>query len=175
MIWKQFRSQKVVGVGELIVSGNLSDVLATYALGSCIGVILYDSYAKVGGILHAALPEAPCRNRGEFIIARYVNTGVPQLFKKAYNLGATKKNIKVYLAGASKFLGNNDVFDISTSNYMTTAYILEKNGITVESEYCNKFESISVFLRIDDGEILVKTPRKIFKLADSCVKLPENI
>ncbi len=175
MGWREFRSQKVVGVGELIVSGNLNDIVATYALGSCIGVILYDPETMVGGILHAALPEAPYKEKPDIVPERYVNTGIPLLFKKAYTLGASKKNIKIYLAGASNFLGKNDVFNISTANYNATKYILEKNGVAVEREYCNKSESISVFLRVESGEITVKTPGKIFDLAGSCFKTSKNI
>ena len=34
------------------------DVLITYALGSCVGVAIYDPVARVGGLLHYMLPES---------------------------------------------------------------------------------------------------------------------
>ena len=49
-------SQIVVGISDLKVSGNIGDVLITYALGSCIGVAVYDPYVTVGGLLHFMLP-----------------------------------------------------------------------------------------------------------------------
>ena len=46
-----------VGVGDCKVSNAAEAALATYALGSCIGLAIYDPAAKVGGLLHFMLPE----------------------------------------------------------------------------------------------------------------------
>ncbi len=51
-------NQIVVGISDLKVSGNIGDVLITYALGSCIGVAVYDPSVKVGGLLHYMLPDS---------------------------------------------------------------------------------------------------------------------
>ena len=48
----------VVGVADLQVARDPSKSIITYALGSCIGVTLYDPVAKVGGMLHFMLPES---------------------------------------------------------------------------------------------------------------------
>ena len=53
-----FAQRVVVGVGDMAVSNNVSTVLSTYALGSCVGIIAYDPGVKCGGILHLMLPEA---------------------------------------------------------------------------------------------------------------------
>ena len=49
----------VVGVADCQVTNDVSNVLITYALGSCIAVSIYDPVARVGGLLHFMLPEAP--------------------------------------------------------------------------------------------------------------------
>ena len=46
----------IVGVADLKVSNNVDDRLLTYALGSCLGVAVYDPVAHVGGLLHVMLP-----------------------------------------------------------------------------------------------------------------------
>ena len=48
----------VVGVGDCCVSGDPDAVLVTYALGSCIAVVIHDPVSKVGGLLHYMLPES---------------------------------------------------------------------------------------------------------------------
>ena len=48
----------VVGVGDMKVSNDPEIVLATYSLGSCIGLTIFDPLSKVGGILHYMLPES---------------------------------------------------------------------------------------------------------------------
>ncbi|GAB1483918.1 hypothetical protein MASR2M78_27350 [Treponema sp.] len=47
-----------VGIGEWAVSKSIDDVIKTYALGSCVAVIIYDAKAKVGGLIHVALPDS---------------------------------------------------------------------------------------------------------------------
>ena len=45
----------VVGISDLNVAKN-GDILVTYALGSCIGICLYDESVKVAGLSHIMLP-----------------------------------------------------------------------------------------------------------------------
>jgi hypothetical protein len=52
------RMQVVVGVADMKVSNRPEEVLVTHALGSCIGVAIYDPEAKVGGLLHFMLPDS---------------------------------------------------------------------------------------------------------------------
>ncbi|MGA1225092.1 MAG: chemotaxis protein CheD, partial [Phycisphaerales bacterium] len=52
------RDKVVVGVADLAVVKDASKSIITYALGSCIGVTLYDPVAKVAGMLHFMLPES---------------------------------------------------------------------------------------------------------------------
>jgi len=48
----------IVGVGDCRVSNDPESMLVTYALGSCIAVMIHDSIAGVGGLLHFMLPES---------------------------------------------------------------------------------------------------------------------
>lgn len=40
-----------VGISDLNVA-RAPDVLVTYALGSCVGICLYDSFTRVAGLSH---------------------------------------------------------------------------------------------------------------------------
>ena len=46
----------VVGIADMAVSNNATVTLATHALGSCIGVSVFDPVVRVGGLLHYMLP-----------------------------------------------------------------------------------------------------------------------
>ncbi len=48
--------KQIVGIAEMRISRDLDDVLVTYALGSCLGVAIYDPTSHVGGLLHVMLP-----------------------------------------------------------------------------------------------------------------------
>ena len=47
----------IVGISDMKVSSANDDVLITYSLGSCLGVIIYDPVAHVAGLLHSMLRE----------------------------------------------------------------------------------------------------------------------
>ena len=51
----------IVGIGEGRIAIQ-QDILVSYALGSCIGVCLYDEARQVAGMAHIVLPHHP---RGE--------------------------------------------------------------------------------------------------------------
>ena len=92
----------VVGVADLAVTGDPSTTLVTYALGSCIGVTLYDPIAKVAGMLHFMLPNSKINGeKAGTTPAMFADTGVPALFKQAYELGAVKSNLIVRATGGA--------------------------------------------------------------------------
>ncbi len=84
----------VVGISDMKVSNNPEEVLITYSLGSCLGVIIYDPVARVAGMLHSMLPLSKIDpHKAKTTPYMFVDTGIPMLFKEAYRLGAKKKNI----------------------------------------------------------------------------------
>jgi chemotaxis protein CheD len=65
--------------------GAAEDLLVTHALGSCLGLMVYDPEARVGGLLHAMLPLSkinPEKARSNPFM--FVDTGVPRLFRAIY-------------------------------------------------------------------------------------------
>ena len=50
--------QVIVRMADCRVGKAPGQVLATYALGSCIGLAVYDPVAAVGGLLHFMLPDS---------------------------------------------------------------------------------------------------------------------
>ena len=44
-----------VGIADLNVA-KAPDTLVTYALGSCVGVCIYDNMKKIAGMVHIMLP-----------------------------------------------------------------------------------------------------------------------
>ena len=76
-------ARHVVGVAEMKVSNQPNDVLVTHALGSCLGIAVHDSVARVGGIFHVMLPTASVNpgkaNENPFM---FVDTGTPLFFKQ---------------------------------------------------------------------------------------------
>jgi chemotaxis protein CheD len=48
----------VLGVGDFEASNKPEDTIKTYALGSCVGVVMVDPKARIAGMIHVALPDS---------------------------------------------------------------------------------------------------------------------
>ncbi|OGP74760.1 MAG: chemotaxis protein CheD [Deltaproteobacteria bacterium RBG_13_58_19] len=149
--------QLVVGVADLKVSNQATDVLVTHALGSCIGVAIYDPVAKVGGILHYMLPESGLDPRkaqeNPFMFA---DTGIPRLFRECYQLGAQKQRLRVKVAGGSQVLGGQEHFQIGRRNYAALRKIFLKNNVLVDTEDVGGVNARTLFLEVATGKVWVR-------------------
>jgi len=155
----------VVGVSEMTVAKNPEHTIITHSLGSCIGVTIYDARACVGGLLHYMLPLSngnPERARENPMI--YADTGIPLLFKKAYRLGANKKDIVVKLAGGSNILDKNDFFCIGQRNYVVARKLFWKNNILIAAEDVGGSLARTLRIELATGKTWVKTVKGEYEL-----------
>ncbi len=155
---------KIVGVAAMEVCQDLQAVLVTYSLGSCIGVSLYDPVAKVGGLLHYMLPESQIdpqkAQKNPFMFA---DTGIPLLFKTAYQYGATKNRIIVKAAGGSQILDDTGFFNIGKRHYIALRKILWKNNILIKAEDIGGQVSRTVRLELATGKVWLKYSKGVEK------------
>lgn len=137
-----------VGVGDGKVTDNPNEVLATYGLGSCIGVAIWDPVSRVAGLLHFMLPESqsdPLKAQSNPWL--YADTGIPLLFKSAYKLGADKKRLVVRVAGGAQVLEGDSLFNIGKRNYLALKKIFWKAGVMIHAEETGG--SVSRTLRLE--------------------------
>jgi chemotaxis protein CheD len=150
-------SEIVVGIADLKVSNNPTDVLVTYALGSCIGVAIYDPIVKVGGLLHYMLPDSNLDStKARDNPAMFADTGIPLLFKTCYQMGAEKKRIVVKIAGGASILDNSNYFRIGEKNIMALRKMFWKNNVLVASEDTGKNYNRTVRFELANGVVRVK-------------------
>jgi chemotaxis protein CheD len=115
--------------------GKKGDVLVTHALGSCLGLMVFDPGQSVGGMLHAMLPLSSINpQKAEANPFMFVDTGVPAMFQALYELGAQKSRLVVKAAGCASPLGKNEMFKIGQRNYTLLKKLLWKNNVLLESE-----------------------------------------
>src|SRR5689334_24758018 len=82
----------VVGIGEFAIATRADQSIVTHALGSCIAVCLFDPVAGVAAMLHFLLPESSINpERARTQPGSFADTGIPLLFKTAYEAGLEKK------------------------------------------------------------------------------------
>ena len=149
--------KRVVGVADMIVSNESSETLITYSLGSCIAVIVFDPIVRVGGMLHYMLPDSSMdlKKAGQKP-AMFADSGIPLLFKQAYQLGAQKRNMIVKVAGGAQILDENGVFNIGKRNYLALRKIFWRNNVMIAAEDIGGNVNRTVRLEMSTGRVLLK-------------------
>lgn len=160
--------QIVVGVADCRTGNAAGQVLATYALGSCIGLAVHDPSAKVGGLLHFMLPDSqidPARARENPYM--FADTGVPLLFERVRAQGAEARRLVVRAAGGASIMDPKGVFDIGKRNYLAMRKLLWKAGVMLRAEACGGNQSRTVRLEIDSGRFWLQQGGTKMELTDS--------
>lgn len=142
----------VVGISDMKVSNKPDDVLITYSLGSCIGVVVWDPQAKVGGLLHYMLPDSNLdKEKATSKPFMFADTGIPKLFKETYKYGAVKNRMVVKVVGGSQILDSSGVFNIGKRNYTVLRKMFWKNKILIAKEDVGGLSNRTVSLDVGTG------------------------
>ncbi len=148
----------VVDIADLAVSADPDATLITYSLGSCIGVAIWDPAVRVGGLLHYMLPDSQLSpEKARSNPAMFCDTGVPQLFRAAYELGAVKNRLVVKIAGGSQLLDEQGTFNIGKRNYLALRKIFWKNGVLIQAENVGGNVSRTLKIEIGTGAVSVRS------------------
>jgi len=151
-------SDLIVGISDLKVTNKEEDVLITYALGSCIGIAIFDPVARVGGLLHYMLPDSTLDAvKAKENPAMFADSGIPLLFKSCYALGAEKKRIIVKVAGGASILDDTNFFRIGQKNIMAMRKIFWKNNVLIDKEDTGLNYNRTVRLEMATGRVFIRS------------------
>jgi len=152
-----FENKVIVGIADMAVSNNPGIILTTYSLGSCLGVAVFDPVARVGGLLHAMLPDSsldPAKAAAN--PAMFLDTGVPALIRTVCDLKGEVRRLKVYLAGGAQIMDSTGFFNIGKRNYRAVIDLLAHNQIKIEAEHVGGFVNRTMHLSIATGGVSLK-------------------
>ncbi len=110
-------------------------MLVTYALGSCIGICLYDPAIKLGGLLHIMLPLN--MEAGRKTPLKYADTGFAEMLRQMELKGAKRARMTAKIAGGAKMFevgGNSSLGNIGQRNIESVHMQLKKYGIPLLKE-----------------------------------------
>ena len=148
-----------IDLSDAKISQDRSKTLVTYALGSCMGVCIYDPAVPLAGMLHCLLadstenPEEARKNP-----FKYADTGMETLLEKMISMGAQKRRMKVNIAGGAKSLKTiSQGFDIGKRNYLAIRKILWKKGMFIDSEDVGGSLPRTMYMDIADGTVSIKS------------------
>lgn len=150
-----------VGIGELYVSNIKSDIIKTYALGSCVAVIMYDKEKKVAGMIHIALPDSKVNpKKAETRPGFFVDTGLPVLLREMKKKGATRNSTWIKMVGGSNIMDEEKNFDIGRRNSIAVKRYLWKNGLGIIKEDIGGNISRTVSISVETGEVLISNSKE---------------
>lgn len=121
----------VVDIGGLIISRHTSEILKTYALGSCIAVTMYCTQRSVMGMAHIALPDSMVDPKKAVVCPGYfADTAIPTLLSKVCcREKCQSKSLHVHLIGGASAIWRDDVFQIGVRNLSAIERLLKKYQI----------------------------------------------
>lgn len=154
----------VVGMADLQLSRTPGETLVTYALGSCLGITVWDPVANVAGMLHVMLPTASIdAEKAARNPAMFVDTGVPLLFRRSYELGAKKERCVVRVCGGahSGATEDDDAFQIGKRNFLTLRKLLWKNNVLLHAHDVGGWQtSRTMRLDVTTGVVTIRSNGK---------------
>ncbi len=146
-----------VGIAEMgVVKGD--DKLITYALGSCVGVCIYDKSIKLAGMVHIMLPSAPADGVGKSI-CRYADSGIAALVKKMESMGSTRRNMTAKIAGGARMFnipGDSVVGNIGDRNIEAVKKNLSLYRISVIGQDVGLDYARTMSFNAGDGMVTIK-------------------
>lgn len=111
--------------------------LTTLGLGSCVGVAIRDRNGKIGGLVHAMLPDSTAIRNSNQNIAKFADTGIEELVRQMEKQGAQRRGMVAKIAGGATmfaFQGKSDLLQVGERNVLAAKKKLKELGIPLLAE-----------------------------------------
>ncbi|MDR1070235.1 MAG: chemotaxis protein CheD [Gracilibacteraceae bacterium] len=146
----------IVGISDL-AAAKAPAVVATYALGSCVGICLFDNIVHVGGLSHILLPK---RNNNDNLM-KFADSAIPLLVQKLEQMGAHRLRLRAKIAGGAQMfnVGKTDsaLGNIGQRNVESVKTALQAEKIRIFAEDTGKDFGRSIFFNVETGALQIKT------------------
>jgi chemotaxis protein CheD len=171
----------LIGIGEIEVDNAPGSVLKTFALGSCVGVVMLapppgarrmpavrpqDASEdgprwQAAGLAHVALPDSSI-NR-ELALQKpgyFADTAIPALIAKMAAYGCQHDDLVVKIAGGASIMDPENRFNIGGKNVLAIRKHLWRYGLGPVSEDVGDSITRTVTVVVDSGQVFVASPGK---------------
>lgn len=147
-----------VGISEYKIV-KYPDKIRAIGLGSCCGIVLYDDFNKIAGMVHILLDEY----KGDSKLvnkAKYANLGIELLYNEMEKMGANKRLIKAKIAGGACMFNvsdkKNSIFTVGERNVKATKHTLAKLRIPIISEDTLGNTGRTIIFDTETNKLLIK-------------------
>ena len=129
----------------------------TPALGSCVGLALFDPTLKQGGLAHIMLP-FPSEHPGNGDERRFASRAVPLLVKMLSDAGSPRRRLVAKMAGgAAMFRSDTMLATVGERNVAEVRSQLGLLNIPIIAEDTGESHARTVELHLGTGEFVVRS------------------
>ena len=154
-----------VGIADLNIC-RPPDMITTIGLGSCVGIAIRDKQTKVGGLVHVMLPSSKeVRSTGN--VAKFADTGIPELVKRLEKMGASRSRMVAKIAGGATmfaFQSKSELTGVGDRNVAATKAALKALNIPILAEDTGANYGRTVTFNPETGDYEVKAVGKPIKV-----------
>jgi chemotaxis protein CheD len=149
----------VVGIGGFAVASDSSDVIKTFALSTCVGLVYYSMRKRVLGMSHIQLPNSRAM-RSDDKLSRFADTAPEHLFKEMAGIHRiSKSELHISLYGGIDGRDANDCFRIGEKNLATVKAALKALGLVYSEVDTGGNDSRTLIAYVSNGVVeVVKRP-----------------
>jgi len=147
----------VVGISDQQIASS-PDILVTYALGSCVGICLYDRLRRIGGLAHILLPEA-FGDAGGINIYKFADRAIEELIRSMAKRGCVPLHMTAKIAGGANMFATQGK-SIGDRNIETVKKELQRLKVRIVAEDTGANYGRTAVFNPEDGSLTVKTVGK---------------
>ncbi|MBT9173539.1 MAG: Chemoreceptor glutamine deamidase CheD [Syntrophomonadaceae bacterium] len=132
-------------------------MLITVGLGSCVGVALYDSFAKVAGLAHILLSDSALFKTPSNP-AKFADTAIPLLLEQMISVGAKPIRLKAKIAGGSQlFSFERSMTSVGEKNICAVRNVLAVLRIPITGEEVGGSVGRTMKLFVQHRKVVIST------------------
>lgn len=136
--------------------------LITYALGSCVGICLYDPYIKLAALIHIMLPLN--MEAGRKSPMKYADTGIRETVKAMEARGARRSRMTAKIAGGARMFdvpGEGSLGTIGQRNVDSVHLILKQEGVRLLKEEVGGSAARTLLFDAESGKAVIRSYGKM--------------
>ncbi len=150
--------QLIVNIADMKFTRTEGSII-TYALGSCIGISIYDTRIKLGALIHIMLPTCPPGDKSSNVY-KFADTAIKETLRKLSIMGGLKSSYVCKIAGGAKMFETNSssaIANIGKHNIDAVKLALAKEGIRISAEQTGGKTARTMILDIETGQVTLRS------------------
>jgi chemotaxis protein CheD len=154
----------ILGIGDHAIANRADDVLKTFALGSCVAIVIYYPARQVLAMAHIALPASKInRELARAKPGHFADTAIKLLLDTLVQQYYCPLNgLIINLYGGADSIRKSDVFNIGRRNLLAITAMLDTYGLSDNTDNTGGHLSRTIEVSVATGITKVHTYPLIF-------------